>query len=432
MKSRLWLIPLAFLVSGAVAVLLAVLLRPADEQSVALTDGTLVTLKHVTHGKRHTYAPGGTSGRLTALLRRLFPGQSTGTSPLSNTTTNDTLTVWLVETRPTPANTHPYRDFRLVDLARKSSVRPAWNSSSSLNATQMLHGLGFESFPRRQNGALLWLMKSYSEPNREAPAAEFFVANPGPRNFPTWSASPPPVTATDGELEFTLVECRNGVTRGNRGQGRPSNLDDSYAKLAFRVTQNGQSTSDWRPVGVESWDATGNRAVNNNWSSNEEGDQVEIFYRDSLWSDERAWKLRVEFSRAENFAAEDTWEAPAVDLTEGVGKIGENDPGLASTNLGGVTITVRGVEAGRSPNDSAQLRVRVEPPLKNSRFTLVSLTDENGDKLETTGSGWSSDGKKSDYGFMLRRLSDAKALRAKFAMHRSRYAEFLVEPEEGP
>lgn len=433
MKSRLWIIPLAFLLCGAIAVLLAMLARPAKEESITLADGAVLTLKAVTHGKQHRYPPPGLRGRIDALLNKVLPGRFPSSAKLSNTTTNDTLTIWIVETRPGQERSYQYRDYRLVDRARKNSVRPSWNSSASLNATQTLYGLGFENFPRRQAGALLWLMKSYSEGNRETPAAEFFLANPGPRRFTTWTASAPPVTAKNDDLEFTLVECRNGVTRGNPGQRRPPNLDETYAKLAFRVQENGRPTTDWRPVGVESKDATGNRAVNNNWSSNQDGDQVEIFYHDSLWPDEPAWKLRVEFSRAENFAPEEIWTAPPIDLTQNLGKIGENDPPMTSTNLGGVTITVRGVEPGRSANEQWRvLKVRIAPVLKDARFTLVSLTDENGAKVETEGSGSSSDGKKSDYEYRLRRLGDGKSITARFAVHRSRYGEFLVRPENGP
>lgn len=429
MKSRIWIVPLAFVLSGVIAVALAILMRPREEVSVQLGDGTVITLKRITYGKHHRYPPAGIRDRLNELVSKVLPGRSRSSPSLSNTTSNDTLTVWLEETSPAQGGGFGYRDYRLVDLARKSSTRPWWNSISSLSATQTLRGVGFENFPRRQDGALLCLMKSYSEPNRETPAAEFFVSNPGPKSFPIWSASSPPIAAKDGNLEFTLVECRNGVTRGGRGQRQPPSLDETYAKVAFRITEDGRPTTDWRPVGVESSDATGNRAANNNWSSTEEGGIVGMLFRDSLWSDEPAWKLRVEFSRAANYSPSERWTARPIDLSRLPARFSEIDPPISQTNLLGVTISLRGIEGGQSANDYSRLKVRVDPALKDARFTLVALTDENGGRIETRGSSFTSDGTTADYDFMLPRLGDIKTLTATFAVHRSRYAEFQVRPE---
>jgi hypothetical protein len=196
------------------------------------------------------------------------------------------------------------------------------------------------------------------------------------------------------------------------------------------VAETNQPTTDWQPVGVESWDATGNRAVNRSWSTSTENDEVEIRYQDSLWPNEPAWKLRVEFSRAANFPPDELWTPSEISVAENTRQIGRDDAvPVISTNLLDVAVGILGIEPRSESNRDARLKVRMKPVVEGVRLTLTGITDETGRTIKLGGSGWSGDGSKRDYEYHLRDLDDAKTLRVTLALHRSRYAEFLASPE---
>ena len=78
-------------------------------------------------------------------------------------------------------------------------------------------------------------------------------------------------------------------------------------QIAFDIQQKGQSVTNWRPVRVDTSDATGNSIQGwiNEYFQN--GQAAEYFYQEGLWPDEPAWKLRVEFSRTSGFSDDEVW-----------------------------------------------------------------------------------------------------------------------------
>ena len=88
-------------------------------------------------------------------------------------------------------------------------------------------------------------------------------------------------------------------------------------EIDFDAQQKGQSATNWRPVQIETTDATGNyiKGWINNYRQN--GEMSGYFYQPGLWPDEPAWKVRVEFSRTSGFNADELWSVTNIPVQRG-------------------------------------------------------------------------------------------------------------------
>jgi len=319
------------------------------------------------------------------------------------------------------------------------------STSRSLSRTEEYLGRCFQSFPRRSESLLLHVLQFDNQVGRQRRVATFALRNPAERKFPEWKASPLPVSGRDGDLEFTLTRLVGGIDfRGDfgpdsRGQPRPverraTNALDSATLAAFRIADKGRALTNWQPVRIEAWDATGNYLVNTSWRNEVRDDEQRMIYQWGLWPNEPAWKLRVEFSRTSGFTPQELWTVKGLSLTNVVPQSQRNF-GSASgltpvteTNLMGSTLQImplldRGGSGG--PLDSVALHIRINPPPSGLRLTLVSVTDETGRSIERSGTSWSND----YYEFGLRNLQSKRSLEVTLACHPSRYAEFIARPQ---
>src|SRR5262249_7473321 len=77
----------------------------------------------------------------------------------------------------------------------------------------------------------------------------------------------------------------------------------------------------------------------------------------------------------------------------------------------------------------ANISIRVTPLLEDYRLTLADARDEEGRPVPVTPS---YEGRSSEMVYGLAIPEGAKELQLTFALHQSRFAEFLVTPTPGP
>jgi hypothetical protein len=278
--------------------------------------------------------------------------------------------------------------------------------------------------PRR--GAWIGLrLRPWRASTGEAPLAEFRAANPAPGPYPTWTPEPLPVTKRAGDLTVTLTRLLTGLKHG----GPDVVPDPEWTCANFRIAQHGRPTKEWAPIEIPLSDATGNVNVPESGNQYEHAGELHLAFQDGLCSNESAWKLRVECSRTAGFAPPDQWTVRGV----AVPKPGAVAHSTSSATRHGVELRLIGIagigasfpDGGPTDWDPPSVHVRARSPLDGKHLMLVRATDDRGREVSTFSSG-STD--RDRYSSGLKIPAGASSLDLTFAVHPSRFVEFLARP----
>jgi hypothetical protein len=186
----------------------------------------------------------------------------------------------------------------------------------------------------------------------------------------------------------------------------------------FTISENGALTDEWTPSGIETSDATGNRAQHQSWKSNIENHHHVIHYRWGLWPSEAAWKLRVETARRSNFKPDQIWNVRRLSLAKADEVLG------CQAERQGASLELHRIQPEDFPKGGCTIHLRVQPFRSDYRLSLVEATDDTGRKVPNTGEGWSN----GSHTFNLRPEPDARSLNLTFALHQTYSVEFVVKP----
>jgi len=420
-KITLWSVVLILITALAVAAIWW-LRKP---QIIQVDKNTKLTLVGIDYGKHHVFKGVKSGARV--------EGRATLDTP------EDSIVVWVkAEHKP---NDYPNFQLLVYDKADTACV----SSWSQMN-TQVKNGvdiLGFTlaAFPRRESKLVL-RVQSWGNTGQKIAKEQFIVSNPARgKSFPTWKPDALPNTQTDGDLSVTLTKMDNNARGFNGGGGSSKDPFNKAVSVAFHTEQNGVVVTNWEPVRIGTSDATGNQVENNSWSSSRDsatGDAT-MTYQWGLWPDEPAWKLRVEMSRSSGFSDDELWSVTNVPVNPGKQndfwnygnnnrRSGTNQP-FAETTLNGVHLklfpAMQFTDTGNGEKRGG-FRIQADPPPEGTRMTIVSLTDEQGRKLQS----WNSGGGSGSYGFQLQNMRNAKFLNLTIALHKSRFVEFTVKPSK--
>jgi len=444
-KILLWIVVLILGFAAALA-----LLNP-PLQTVTLADGTKLTLEKVACGKRPDLK--GWSGNF-----------------YENDNTNGTLNIWLQ--RQYPPGKHAAADYHFVLVGESgySASEPTWNMFHSAGSNQSSRNfflniiyqiwnrfhparknqdtefISFDSFPRRDANLTLQIRQWPDSPTAEefteevtnrdywkkTVKGEFHFSNPARGPFQNWQPLPLPATARDGDLEITLTKLVFGISEHRGGELHPSDPDDRAVSAAFLIKQNGRVATNWLPVHIDEWDATGNHAANNEWESRLQGNEAVMQYQWGLPSGEPAWKLRAEFSRTSGFSDDELLAFTNVPIVTDKVYLVDQIPGItdafAKKNFAGTVVYVFSVRKSEDPDDNGkeQLRFEVNPPLEGLGLKLLKVTDERGGEVGQFLKSWGV----STYNYELKNPGDAKMVNVTLALHKSRFVEFTVKPEK--
>jgi hypothetical protein len=239
-----------------------------------------------------------------------------------------------------------------------------------------------------------------------------------------------PARRRDSDLEVALVSATNRVAAGrDLLTGRHGLL------LRFETWQGGQRVIHWRPENLEIIDPLlGTNAL---WGEALPGGLGSAGWRTMmpLWPAADPCRLRLELSRATEFDAADLWSTEVIVL-EGEAQGGGGFPAVERDGISVVLHSLtppRGTvpapftghwTAWRDESEVWTLWVQLSPEVPGWRLTLVRAVDDRGREAKVQSGGWSG----VQYAYGLRPPDDAKALRFTFALHRSRFVEFVVDP----
>lgn len=421
-KIVLWSVVSILIIGAAVGAFLW-LRRP---QVITFSDDSKVTLLAVQYGKRHA-PPSAT---------KPAPGARGGARGNSFTTDKDTLVIWVREQYD--SKQYHYFQFYVYDKAGTACVQSGprnWrNNGNEVVAVQ------FDAFPRRQ-GKFYVRVQEQGNGGQEMSDQKFVIANPARGSFENWTAESLPDTKTDDDLSVTLTKLVFGAdSTYQRNQDNPDDPANKGVAATYHVERNGKPVTDWQPVSIETSDATGNQVgggPNTQWN----GDEGVTTYQWGLWSDEPAWKVRMEFSQQSDFAGNELWTLQNIPLQPGRQQDFWNynnnrrntSPVFAETDLNGFHLKVfpakQFTDVPPNSQPSGGLTIQTTPSLpEGMRLTLVKLTDDQGNDIGNWNSGTFGSGNTTTYRYGLRDLDGVTNLNLTIALHKSRFVELTAKP----
>jgi hypothetical protein len=437
-KTILWSV-VSFLVIGLAASAFWWLRRP---QVITFSDDGKVTLLAVEYGKHH--APPAVTASAT----------STNKAPVrrgngSFTTAEDTLVLWVREESDTNGNQYHGFQFYAYDKAGTACVGSSMMHTGNGRQGNGVVGIEFNAFPRRQ-GKFLVGVQEQSNNGQEMADRKLVISNPVRDSFPNWTAEPLPATKDDDSLSVTLTKLIFGAdTPYQRDQDNADDPVNKGVQAVFQVQWNGKTANNWQPVSVETSDATSNHvngACNTQWN----GDEGTATYQWGLWADEPAWKVKFEFSQQSDFAGNDLWTVQNIpvqpgrqrDFTAAARNSRTNaaaaSAAIAETELNGIHLKILPAKqfTDVGPNNYLQggLMIQVNPALPDGmRMTLVQLTDGQTNDVTYSSYGMIRSGTGAaavtTYRYALREIDGVTNLNLTLALHKSRFVEFTVKPE---
>ena len=372
-------------------------------------DGSSNRIVAVTYGTNHLIGP--PLGRMIARL----PDAVQDELPVlihQTETPQPALVVW-IEHRANPGAPPPAFGAAYERLsAGDGFISGPQNSPVGCFGTADIGPAVFEAFPRRD--PKLTVNFFYLLPTGQVTnCGSLQFPNPLHRAYPEWQPEPLPAKKATSEFEVTLlaVHTRNDNTR----------VDLRISQPAGGVT--------WQIIGVESSDATGNSIHNfpMNWSGR--GNDIGFSLQSGLWPSKKAWKLKFEIARTTGFPQDSLLTFKNVPL----GLVNSSNAIGWTTNFAGVTLTLAGITR-RTPNTNA-FGNRLPP--SNVKFTNSRLPA--GTRLDllriaydqgTTNQSESFSFSDNERNYSLSQIPlDAKTADFTFAVHQSRFVEFIVHPE---
>lgn len=403
-----WFVFAALLVAGLTGLVWKSALRPEWQ----LADGTRITFVGLTYGTNHVSPLKHPWERLPLPARVMgwlpqegWPKDYPGFGP--------ELRLWFRTDRGLP----PGESFRW-DLTDEAGLTVADFAALQLGATNGATGLrlDFGAFPRR--GKTLRLVGHQLDRTNQAyrPVLELELPNPRPQPAGAGEGPVPalPQTERDGPLEFTLVAFETGLTRHSGFQRTPAPPgQDPTARLDFLARSNGVPNRDWFPLNARIADLEGHalKSYPIEWLGAANGWVLKV--QSAPWAGQ-AWRLRVEFSRNNEFAPAElvTFRGLRVAGQEGVavdqrGRVGER----------GVELRFLGLADAKNREWKAD--ARLVRRATGVSLTLVEARDQRDRKL------W-----RHPRHLTFRAWPDCETVDLTFAVHASRFGEFVAEPTD--
>jgi hypothetical protein len=406
-------------------------------QVVTFGDDSKLTLLAVDYGKRHVppvvKATATTTGK-TPAARPVRRGGGTFTTP------TDTLVLWVRQ----EYDSQQYHNFQyyISDKANTACVETYGRNYGNNRQGNEVVAVQIDSFPRRQ-GKFIVRVQENGNGGQEMSDKKFVISNPARGSFAKWTAEPLPATKEDGDLAVTLTKLVFGA--GTPYQRDQDNADDPVNKgvqATFQVSRNGKPVTTWQPVSIVTSDATGNSVgggPNCQWN----GDEDVTTYQWGLWSDEPAWKIKLEFSQQSDFSPQELWTVQNIpfqparqqDMWNYGGRNQTNGAAFAETDLNGVHLKIyqakQFTDVNQNSNPQGGLYIQTNPDLpEGMRMTLLSMTDDQGNNVEHWDYGQYRNNNISTYRYGLRDVLGATNLNLTIALHKSRFVEFTAKPEK--
>jgi hypothetical protein len=434
-----------------------------DRQIITMDDGTKLTLLGATFGSQHM-APG---------YEKLPTADWIDTAP-------DTTVVWIgeePETRGQPI------ELLVSDRANTGCVNIEAGYRSVVKSGVSIHSFVLSAFPRWDKKTILRV-----RPYRGAVVkGEFVLTNPVPGTFARWTPKPLPDTESDGDLEVTLTKLVAGAPTPSWQGGSLMPTNDpanQCVHMNFDFRQNGQSTTNWQAWPVQTTDAAGNwssgliyayptNGVRRIWGRMMNGSNIPppehyamdgYFFQPGLWPDQ-PWKVRLEFIQRSGFSDDEMVTFTNIPVKPGSQQDADAEWTAWDVNLPFMIpdSTVPTPDTRRrdgktnfpftiTPGTANGVHLQLLPPLlltnrwqtsqkdisiilgadpnfnpKGMNLMVVSATDDQGRDIWTPETPAWAGHYSIEFGNV---RDDIKSLNLKLTLHKSRFVEFTVQPDQ--
>jgi hypothetical protein len=431
-KIILWSV-VSILILGLAAGAFWWLSRP---QVIVFSDDAKLTLLKVEYGKRHAPPTAKAAARPAAGTAARRGGGGSFTTP------TDTLVLWVRQKYDASGNQYHNFQYYGYDNANTACVQSYGRNYGNNRQGNEVVAVQIDSFPRRQ-GKFIVRVQENGNGGQEMPDQKFVIFNPMRGSFQKWTAEPLPATKEDDDVSVMLTKLVFGAdTSYNRNQDNADDPVNRGVQATFKVLRNGKPVTTWQPVSVVTSDATGNSVgggPNCQWN----GDEDVTTYQWGLWSDEAAWKIKLEFSQQSDFSPQELWTVQNIpfqparqqDMWNYGGRNQTNDAVFAETDLNGIHLKIfqakQFTDVNQNSNPQGGLYIQTNPDLpEGMRMTLLSMTDDQGNNVEHWDYGQYRNNNISTYRYGLRDVIGATNLNLIIALHKSRFVEFTVKPEK--
>lgn len=410
-----------------------------------LPNGTELRLEAVTYGPKHSFVRGRYWQRLLAPILSPEWQRRIGAAVFTYRSPNPPALVFWTSGSGAVALPWAYTPAGAIDEHGCDLTSPIYPQDLGLGGFEkVLRASPLPAYPRRGDRVQLRIYMEKGE--RLIPIVAFVVPNPDPGPHPTWSAQPLPIVERDGDLAFTLTALEYGAKPPSAL--RMARWEGVCTRMSFRITEQGQPTQQWEPIAVTVSDATGNTMVPVQKARYQSGGEAHLAFYGNLCPRETAWKLRVEFARTAGFTPADLWTVRRVPVPRR-GHVGRP---VTVTTPRGLTLTLKLRSGDQSP-ELFSLPVEIVTAVDGVRVALVKATDEQGRGIVPVGgrspsflpsqqempgqqvevvspsaSGISAEEVFRGRYYQLRLPPRAKRLDLTFAVTKSRFAEFVVQP----
>jgi hypothetical protein len=305
----------------------------------------------------------------------------------------------------------------------------------------------FSAIPRRSRMLQLNFYPDYVGAHSSGTVGSIRIPNPLYGNYPEWKPEPVPAVKKVGDLEVRLDYLMAVRRVGGESTINPDgSLGIPYnpgTKFDFSVRSSRGTNEMWVLQSAELSDATGNvvRDTWFQWSYNAfqgyarpqltEWAAYSESVHGTLWPDEAAWRLKLEFKRASGFAPEEIVTFKDVPVLA----MGTTNNTPISKNAGGIQIVLTKIV--RKPDITvnalgmygfaSQVTAVLPGKPKGVALDFLGMKADAG-QAEHYGSS------KSDFSYTAYVKSipaNAKTMDFTFVVQKTRSVEFLVKPPKG-
>lgn len=435
MNKKLWIAACLVALIGVVVICaLASLKGPPPSASLSLPDGSSVRIVAVTFGTNHVI--GSSLARLNAkfpiigLLTRSF---SSSAQTHTVTTPKPELVVWLERMTngvPGPMTNGSYFWAYLADgshfVSGSEAMLDRFSPGTFLYSPQSLQ---FQAFPRRDPEITLCFYQLIPGNAGMQPCGSLSFHNPVYRAYGQWQPESLPAIRRVDNLEAKLSAIQTDFDDSGGLPVTGSHALRTGGRNVTLVDLDIRSLTDtnevWGVSHEEVSDATGNQVSNN--MIGQSGINGSFDFMPSLWTNEAAWKLKIEMKRKKGFKPQELLNFANVPL----GTLNATNLIGWTTNCNGATVTLDhivrrpAITTGSWSSDTASA-VQLNLTLPAGRqFDLISATLDTGEVMESISS--STDNTRYTYNFKSI-PGEAKTVSFVFAVQKSKIVEFMVKP----
>ncbi len=398
------------------------------ERALKLPDGREITLLQTTYGTQHRCALGKPLRKAVGPFLPADWRTRLGVRTVTYTSATPTLMFWVL-----------LRDYRGTNQGLSTAAvfneqgnesEPAWLSISSYSPSGgTVAGWAFANYPRSARRIGFKLFQYHAGVSQPGVVAQFDVRNPGPRPTADWTAPSLPVTQRDEGLACTLFSLTAGKPAPSRFDGFAP-YHANWNTALFQIAEGGAPTLAWTVAGLKAVESTGNVCDIRATTCRAVGPYLVVEFDGALWQGEQAWKLNVELSRAADFAADELWSiksvpVPATIVTPARTNLQTTVQGLDLVGLQLARDASAGPFMPGAFRRTATVNLETARAVAGTRVTLVQAIDDRGQTVPHQ-PGHSSSNTVDSFGLAVG--PGVTNLDFTFAIHKSRFLEFLAKP----